>query len=239
MNINRPLAAYNVPITVHDPGPDGKLGTADDGGTFTLYNLSPAFSTLPVLNETTNLAGTNSNYYTWEITATKRNTGGRWSLLTSFARTWNYQTALTSGSAYTPNALINTSSGLNDFTNWQAKVNLTLNLKWGIRLTPILRVQSGTPFARTFVASTNYGNATIMAETDGTERTANLALFDVRGEKEFQIREHYRLTGFFDVYNIFNTNGDQAVTASSGSSFLRPSAITPPRIARLGIKFQF
>ncbi len=27
----------------------GKIGTADDSGTFTLYNLSPAFSSLPVL----------------------------------------------------------------------------------------------------------------------------------------------------------------------------------------------
>ncbi len=145
---------------------------------------------------------------------------------------------MTSGSAYTPNALINAANGLNVFTNWQAKVNVTLNLKYGIRLTPILRVQSGTPFSRTFVASTNYGNATIMAEPYGGERTADIGLFDIRGEKEFRIGERIRLTGFFDVYNIFNTNGDQAVTTSSGSSFLRPSAITPPRIARLGIKFQ-
>ena len=45
--------------------------------------------------------------------------------------------------------------------------------------------------------------------------------------------------GFFDVYNIFNSNANQAMTTSSGASWLRPTAITPPRIARLGIKFRF
>jgi outer membrane receptor protein involved in Fe transport len=48
-----------------------------------------------------------------------------------------------------------------------------------------------------------------------------------------------RVTGFFDIYNIFNTNAEQALSTSSGSSFLRPTAITPPRIARVGLKFQW
>jgi hypothetical protein len=47
------------------------------------------------------------------------------------------------------------------------------------------------------------------------------------------------LKGTFDLYNIFNDNGDQAVTAASGPSFLTPSNITPPRIARLGAQFDF
>jgi len=40
-------------------------------------------------------------------------------------------------------------------------------------------------------------------------------------------------------YNIFNANAEQALSTSSGSSFLRPTAITPPRIARVGLKFQW
>jgi hypothetical protein len=35
-------------------------------------------------------------------------------------------------------------------------------------------------------------------------------------------RESVLVTGFFDVYNIFNTNAGQAVATNSGSSFLRP-----------------
>ena len=42
-----------------------------------------------------------------------------------------------------------------------------------------------------------------------------------------------------DVYNVFNTNAEQALTTSSGSAFLRPVAITPPRVARIGLKLQW
>jgi hypothetical protein len=48
-----------------------------------------------------------------------------------------------------------------------------------------------------------------------------------------------RLTGFFDVYNIFNTNAGQDMATGSGASFLRPTAITPPRIARAGVKLEW
>ena len=42
--------------------------------------------------------------------------------------------------------------------------------------------------------------------------------------------------GFFDVYNLFNTNAEQTVTTSSGASWLRPTAITGPRILRIGAR---
>jgi len=113
-----------------------------------------------------------------------------------------------------------------------------VRLPYEVRLAPIFRHQSGTPFGRTFISSLNYGNATILAERVGAERTANINVFDLRSEKSFATSRG-RITGFFDVYNIFNTNAEQALTTSSGSAFLRPTAITPPRIARLGVKFQW
>ena len=190
------------------------------------------------MNLTTNM-GANRNYYTWEITATKRDTGGRWSLLTSFAKTWNYETPLGLGSSFPPSQLLNTVDRQNQYTNWQGRINTTSTLPWGILMTPGIGAQSGVPFGRTFVSSRNYGSATILVEPCGKERTANIGLFEVRAQKQFHVRERIVLSGFFDVYNIFNTNAEQAVAASSGSRLLRPSAITPPRIARLGVKFQF
>jgi Carboxypeptidase regulatory-like domain len=67
---------------------------------------------------------------------------------------------------------------------------------------------------------------------------ANINVIDVRSEKALVVNRS-RITGFFDVYNIFNTNAEQALTTSSGSAFLRPTAITPPRIARIGVKLQW
>jgi len=235
---DRPFDGYNVPLLVTDPGPDGRLGTADDGAAYTAYNLAPQYVGASAVNLTTDLPDSaNSDYYTWEITATRREIG-RWSLLASFAETWNRETNLGGGGSFTPNALINTVDARNRFTVWQGKINATARLPFDVRLTPIYRHQSGTPFGRTFIASLNYGNATILAEPVGSERTANINVFDLRSEKAFTANRT-RVTGFFDVYNIFNTNAEQALTTSSGSSYLRPTAITPPRVARVGLKFQW
>ena len=45
-----------------------------------------------------------------------------------------------------------------------------------------------------------------------------------------------RVMGFFDLYTLFNTNAKQAVTTSSGPSWLRPTTITGPRILRIGAR---
>jgi hypothetical protein len=240
INKNRPIDAYNVPVTIQDPGPDGKIGTGDDGSTFTAYNLSAAALALAPVNVTTNIPA-DSDYYTWEVTATKRESG-RWSLLASFAETWNRETALAGGASFTPNALINTADGRNRYATWQGKVSATFKLARDWRITPIVRHQSGMPFGRTFVVSTptlNYGSATVLADPFGSERAANVNVFDVRSEKAFTIASAVRLVGFFDLYNMFNTNAEQAVAVNSGSSFLRPAAITPPRLARIGVKLQW
>ena len=237
VNANRPFDAYNVAVPVRDPGPDGRAGTADDGDTFTAYNLAAANLALSPVNITRNIDEATSDYYTWEITATRRETG-RWSLLASFAETWSRETNLGSGASYTPNALINTTDGLNVYKTWQGKINATVRLPGELRLTPVYRHQSGTPFGRTFVTALNYGNATVLAEPFNAERTPNLNIFDIRSEKVIRVGST-RITGFFDVYNIFNSNAEQDLTKSSGSAFLRPVAITPPRVARIGGKFQW
>ena len=143
INVSRPLGAYAVPVTAIDPGPDGLFGSADDGATVTAYDLTAASLSAPPVNLTTNLPDSNSDYYTWETTATKRDTG-RWSLLASFTHTWNHEAALGTGNDFTPNALINSTDHHDRFTTWQAKVNGTLSLPWGFRVVPVLRHQSGT-----------------------------------------------------------------------------------------------
>ena len=88
-NINRPFDAFTVPVQIRDPGPDGTAGSADDGATFTAYDLRPDFIDLPSMNVLRNVAAsTSSEYWTWEITATRR-TQGRWSMGAGFAHTWN------------------------------------------------------------------------------------------------------------------------------------------------------
>ena len=237
INVSRPLSAYSVPVAVVDPGPDGRLGSADDGGTVTAYDLTAASLSASPVNLTTNLPDSNSEYYTWEITATKRQRTG-WSLLASFTETWSREAALGTGNDFTPNALINAAHDQDRFRTWQAKLNGTINLRWGFLVVPVVRHQSGTPFARTFVQTLNYGSATIKAEPIAANRTPDITLVDVRTEKTFRIKA-VRVMGFFDVYNMFNTNAEQALTTTSGGSWLRPTAITAPRVLRIGARLQW
>ena len=237
INVSRPLGAYSIPVAVVDPGTDGRVPSADDGGTLTAYDLTAASLSASPVNLTTSLPDSNSDYYTWEITATKRQRSG-WSLLASFTHTWSHEAALGTGNDFTPNVLINATGHQNRFRTWQAKLNGTMNLRWGFQVVPVVRHQSGTPFARTFVQTLNYGNATIKAEPIAANRTPDITIVDVRTEKTFRIKA-VRVIGFFDVYNMFNTNAVQTLTTTSGGSWLRPTAITAPRVLRIGARVEW
>jgi len=243
INANQPIDAFNVPITVTDPGPDGRVGTADDAGTLTAFNLNPANLTLPVDQYYTNVPSADSDHLTWEIQTTRRQ-AGIWGLQTSYTYTWQKLGTMQAAPyleapAFTPNTAINSIDGRHRFGLWGAKAELTLNVWHGLRIAPSVRLQSGPPFSRTFVARLNYNSAVLIrSEPVGAQRMPATALFDVRAAKDFRVGGA-KVGAFFDVYNLFNRNATQELVRSSGSTFLRPSVITTPRIARVGLKFNF
>ena len=89
VNSFRPYEAYNIPVTNRDPGPDGRLGTADDGGLVTYYEFSPALSGaqyeqfMPV---TWPDAKADQSYKTIELATVKR-LSNRWQLVASYSAT--------------------------------------------------------------------------------------------------------------------------------------------------------
>jgi len=247
VSANRPFTAFSIPVAIADPGPDGLAGTADDGPPIPGRDLSPAMIGLPPASVVRNVAGAESRHVTWEITAQRRYTG-RWSLLAGFAHVWNGDQANNyAGQAVrqnpypvVPNDLINTGpGGRHDFTTWTAKLLATLDGPWGLRAAPLLRHQSGQPFGRTFVTRLEYGTVRVLAEPMGTRRMDNVTLLDVRFEKGFRLPGGRRVAAFLDVFNVFNANPEQTVNWSSGDAFLRPLAIVPPRIARLGARLDW
>ena len=245
---NWPLDGFNVPVAVPDPGRDGRVGTSDDGSAIQAFNLNAASLALAPDQVIQNFDNQDSDYYTWELT-TNRRQRGRWSLLASVSTTWSRQAVVPLQGAqfsdrgfqeYNANTInINTEDGRDHFMTWAAKASGTFDVGKGLRVTPIIHHQSGRPFARTFLATFNYNSAVYLrAEPVGTERMENLTLVNVRTEKSFKVaKTTFGL--FLDVYNVFNTNSIQEATTSSGSGFLRPSVITVPRIARIGVKFNF
>ena len=76
------------------------------------------------------------------------------------------------------------------------------------------------------------------SEPIAANRTPNITIVDMRTEKTFRISA-VRVMGFFDVYNMFNTNAEQTIITTSGGSWLRPTAITAPRVLRIGARLQW
>lgn len=197
---------------------------------------------------TTNVPGGNADYHTIEITGTKR-MSNRWSLLAS----WGYTKSFDNGnSAYqgnsvrgnslpaNPNDLINTNDGRHEYTRHNAKLAATIETpRWGIAISPMLRYQQGFPFGRTFASTLSYGSVRFLAEPLGTQRQDDIVITDLRIEKQFKFNSGRDISGFFDIYNLFNGNPAQNLQWSSGTAYNRPLSIVPPRLARIGLKLNF
>jgi hypothetical protein len=245
VNVNRPFDAYNVPIAVADPGPDGIRGNGDDGPSINAFNLSAAALALPVTNVQTNLPG-KAEFHNFEISGTRRQTG-RWSLSGSFSMRWNKDLedqyfgnrVRATEPVTTPNDLINTDNGRLNFTTWSVKVNGSIDGPWKFRFTPALRHQSGQPYGRIVVASLNYGSQQILAEPISARRQDNINVFDIRVERPVKLMGSQRLSPFFDIYNLSNSNAASNITWNSGANFELPATIIGPRIMRFGMKYDW
>jgi hypothetical protein len=244
INANRPISAFNVPVTVPDPGPDGRPGTADDGRPFSAFDLNPVNRALPTLNMRTNGEGV-AEFHNFEITGTKRATG-RWSLQASFAYRWNRDLddvyfgnrIRDVATVSNPNDRINTDDGRLHFTTWSAKLNGTIEVFRGWRVTPALRHQSGQPYGRVVLATMNYGTQRLLAEPISTRRQDNLTVLDFRAEKVFRVGGR-TLAPFLDVYNLGNSDAASNIAWQSGGSFELPSTIIGPRLLRVGLKYDW
>jgi len=246
-NLNRPISAFDVPVTVHDPGADGKLGAA--GPSIQAFNLNPANLALPVVNFLHNTPG-KDDFYNLELSANKR-MSNRWALNASYAYRWNKDLATgyfgqrTKGALASdqdvanPNDLINTDNGRYNFGLWTAKVNGTYDAPLGLRLTPAIRMQSGQPYARTFLVTMNYGSQRFLAEPFGTRRQDNIILVDTRVEKLIRLAKSKTVSVFVDGYNLTNSNAAVNINWASGTTFTTPTTIVPPRLFRFGAKFDW
>jgi hypothetical protein len=245
-DLNRPFDAFTIPVMVRDPGADGTVDTNDDGPELPAYDLPPEVMSLAPSNRVRNVSAAGNQYWAVDVSAVKH-FSGRWSLTGGFEHTWSRehsaayfgQSVRNNVYPLTPNDLINTGdNGRHQFRTWSVKLHGTYDAPWGVRLTPVLRHQSGQPFGRTFSAPLRYGSVRILAEPVGTRRMDHLTIVDLRLEKGFRLPGRRRVAGFVDVFNVFNTNAEQNASWSSGS-FLRPLTIVPPRIARIGAKLDW
>ena len=246
-NPNWPFDQFGVSVDVRDPGPDGRTGTDDDGPVMSLRDLPADLLKVAPQSVVANIPWSVSDYWTWELAGSRR-TSGRWSFYAGVAHTWHRdhaaaysgQPVRTNTYVLTPNDTINTDRlGRHAFRTWSAKASGTYNGPWGLRITPVLRHQSGQPFGRTFAAPLRYGNVRVLAERVGARRMDNITIADVRVEKAIPSGGTRRFAVFADVFNLLNANPEQNMVWSSGATFLRPLTIVPPRILRVGTKLEW
>jgi hypothetical protein len=252
VNASRRYADYSVPVTVIDPGPDGDATTTADNGTVNLMNLSAEALARPANQLTETVPGYQGTYKTIEIAANKRY-GRRWSMNASYSYTWTdefgnlyfnnrFGTAVPGGSfshfgsfPLTPNEPTH-----NDYTNWNAKFSGTVDAGWGLRVTPVLKLQSGAPYGRFISANLNYSSSQIvLVEPIGTRRQDTISVLDFRVEKQLRFAQRARLGLFFDMFNALNANTNININWRSGAAFEKATTVLGPRIAKFGVKFDW
>jgi hypothetical protein len=257
MNDGRPFSAYTTPVSIIDPGPDGNVATTADNGTLSLLNIDD--TSRPNRNVVRNVDGYEGDYNTIEVSANKR-FSNRWSMTASFSQTWTHefhntyfgnrfasvvqQSSLFGVYPNNPNEFLE-----HDFTNWNAKFSGTIDAGWGLRVTPVLKLQSGAPYGRyinvagctatTTTNCLNYGAQLVLVEPIGTRRQDTVNVFDFRVEKQLRFADRARAGLFFDLFNTFNSNTAVNETWLAGSRFETATTVLGPRIAKFGVKFDW
>jgi hypothetical protein len=247
VNTARPFSAFNVPLTVADPGPDGVAGNGDDGPAVSALNLDD--TTRGVNTVTQNIDGYEGTYRTLELAANKRYSN-RWSMNASYSFTWTeeygnlyfnnrFGTAVNQFSLFGSFPSNPNERTFNEFTNWNAKFSGTVDAGYGIRVTPVWKIQSGAPYGRFISATLNYGTQLILVEPIGTRRQDTVNVLDFRVEKQFRITDRARAGAFFDLFNATNANTAVNINWRSGTNFEKATTVLNPRIAKFGVKFDW
>ncbi len=125
-------------------------------------------------------------------------------------------------------------------TNWNARFLARYVTVRDIGISTNIRLQSGWAWAPTqSVSIPGTGTVRVFLDDIDRRRSDNVAIVDIRLEKGFDFSGGRRLTGMFDMYNIFNSNPETNFTIRTGSTFENIIAILDPRAFKLGVRFQF
>jgi hypothetical protein len=257
MDDGRPYSAYNVPVTITEPGPDGSLATAADNSTLQLFNIdNPARVSSNIVR---NVEGYEGDYKTLEFSGNKRY-GQRWSMTASYSYTWTHEfhntyfgnrfaSLVQNQSLFGPTATNPNENLEHEYTNWNVKLTGTVDAGWGLRVTPVLKMQSGAPYGRyvsipgctatTVSNCLNYGTQFVLVEPIGERRQDTVSVFDFRVEKQLRFMDRARVGLFFDVFNLMNSNTAVNEVWLAGARFERASTVLGPRIAKFGAKFDW
>jgi hypothetical protein len=237
VNVARPFDAFNIPLTATDPGPDGTLGTSDDGGAVTYYDYAAAFQGAAfVRNMELNTPGYQNEYHNIEVAAQKR-MSNRWQLVTSYLATKRH--IWRNGIPQDPNAA--DFFPRSQYWDHVFKLSGSYDLPLDTQVAAMFTSQSGAVWARDVRFTTGLRQQTqliLQVEPSDARRLPTQNLLNLRFEKRQRFK-YGRAAFQFDLFNATNINSALAVTTRSGASFGRTTSIVAPRVARLGVTYTF
>lgn len=242
-NVRRPRSAYNIPLTRRDPGPDGVLGNADDGGRITIFDYDPAFrGAVFVANQRQNTSR-DDRFHSMEFTVTKR-ASGRWMAVGSFWAVKNH--AWLTQIPDNPNT---DPFPLDETWSWASTASGSYRLPWDVQLSGFVQSKSGIRGQRTYVfraADPDGGprlaqlaTVTMRMEPYGSQKGPAISIVNLRASKRFSLWRAQRLDFDFDLYNLLNSSAATSMTFVSGPTFGYATRVVPARVARIGAKFSF
>jgi len=220
-NTSRPMSAYNLPVTLVDPGRDGNAATTADNGVIQAFGFNGNIAT--TTNLLVNPPGFEANYKTVEVALNRRFSNkfsftadytithtGEWTTSYFGSGSWGNAGSGASlfsgfGGAGFPLSP-NDQKAQTDFWAYNFRAFGTYEPGWGIRLTPTLKIQQGYPYARAVSGSLNYGTQSFQAEPLGTFRMPTVTVVDIRAEKKFKLTQKVGLSVILDGYNLTNAN---------------------------------
>ena len=102
-------------------------------------------------------------------------------------------------------------------------------------------IRSGTPLARQVQlrGGSSIPNIVVNAEPIGSIALPTIKTLDLRASVPFTLPGQTKLELYADLFNVLNYNGALSMTVRSGSSYLRPLTISPPRILEFAARFTF
>jgi Carboxypeptidase regulatory-like domain len=263
INLALPASLFTVAVPESIPASFDANGNVTATKTITMWDVPKNLITASQ-NQISSPSGNNQVFRNVEVTLSKRLSNRfmavgsyYWTHTTSGIQSVSSSGAVTNGVATNPDQLINSRQS---YSQWTAHIDGSYEAPWDIRISPVFRMQSGTPLTETYaVTGLNIGTFYLPVTPTGTTYSPNLYVFDTRFEKYLTFRERYKLGLFLDVFNIFNSNAANTVGSviSQKSTLINiqgnpdfgqtvkyegfgaPTLILPPRILKIGARFSF
>ncbi len=248
VNVLRPPRAYNIQLTRRDPGPDGRLDTADDGGPITIFDYDPAFRGAAFVGNQFVTRANADRFQTFEATVTKRRSD-LWSLIASFATTKNNR--FIDAILESPNDKF----PLDETRDWTIKVAGSYRLPWALEAAALYDMFNGDYGQRTYLFGAVdpdggpplrqlSGGVTVWLEPYGSRQTPVRQNLNFRLGRVFPLPRSQKVRLELDALNALNTNvawgrGVPGIDYRSGLTFGYVTQIVAPRIFRVGVTYEF